>query len=76
MPAFKYALPVPFDGFETVKVVDVSAYIADARDALWCLYDIDGTQITGVVAPTATGAVTLEISPALALGNYKLVGIQ
>lgn len=75
-PVYKYSLPVAFDGFETVKDVDVSIQMTDAQDALWALYDIDGTEIVGACAPISAVTVRLTVDPALPVGDYQLVGLQ
>ncbi len=76
MSVFKYALPVILSGFEETKDIDVSLYIQDATQALWCFYDIDGSEIVGAYAPINATTVRITIQPAPPQGTYKLVGIQ
>lgn len=74
-PVYKYGKNITFDGIETVKVVDVSAEMLDARDGLWTLYDIGGEPIEGAVQPSSMTEVTLTVSPAPIAGTYRLVGL-
>lgn len=71
----KFVGEVIFSGSTTVDV-DTSGSIADARDAVWILYDEgdDFSPVVGAAQPISATTVRLTISPA-PTGNFRLVGI-
>lgn len=75
MAIYKYSKLIDFDGIETTQDIDVSDNMADARNAIWTLYDILGSPVEGVVQPVSITTVRLTATPALAVGSYRLVGI-
>ncbi len=75
MAVYKLSKSVDFDGIETQKTIDVSAEMADARDGVYTLYDLDFAPIEGAVQPIGATTLVLTVSPAPTAGTYHLVGI-
>jgi hypothetical protein len=72
---YKYSLPVTLDGIETSKDVDVSVQMADAKTAIWVLYDPNRTEVVGVIKVVNETTIQINSDPALEAGEYFLVGI-
>jgi hypothetical protein len=70
------------NGYKQIKTnvelqspIDVSAYITDARDAIWQLCD-SNNEVLGVTISKTQTEVTISVDIPLPAGNYKLLGIQ
>lgn len=72
----KEELDTSWDGSTTLKNVTVSA-LTDARSGQWALHDNanDYARIYCDIRATSTTNVRITVSPALPVGNYRLVGI-
>lgn len=74
----KYLADTVWNGTDTIKDVNVSANIQDAREAIWALHDNANnferiyTNISAISATT----VRITVSPALPAGSYRLIGIE
>lgn len=83
LPGFRSLIDVELDGVETgEKEVDVSAYVADARNFFWILKKPLATPTFGEQMPATTirtpDAATVVIDTgdfALEAGTYKLLGV-
>lgn len=74
----KFSSDTVWDGSTTVKNVDVSATISEARTALWQLKDNSNNFeiiYTKIEATSATN-VRITVNPALPAGSYRLNGIN
>ena len=74
----KYSADTSWNGTDITKSVTVSASVTDARECIWQLkdnannYEIMGIKIT---TPNAT-TVQLDVSIPLAVGSYRLIGLE
>jgi len=73
-----YQEDLSFNGTDLVKDVDVSAIVTDARKAVWFLHDNSNNfeKIFCQITATAIDTVRIETNIALALGTYRLIGLE
>lgn len=74
----KYISDTTWNGVETVKNIDVSASIEDARNAQWQILDnANNFEIMGVkIEMTSATNVRITANVPLAAGSYRLIGIE
>jgi len=74
----KFVSDTSWNGADTVKNVDVSANITDARNAVWQLLDNANNFETMYVQieKTTVSNVRITVSVPLAAGSYRLIGIE
>jgi hypothetical protein len=74
----KYVGDTVWNGSDTLKNVDVSANITDARNAVWALHDNsdDYERIYCDIKATSASNVRITVSPALPAGSYRLIGLE
>lgn len=74
----KYVGDTVWNGTDTVKNVDVSASIDDARNAQWQLLDNGNNfEVMGVkIEMTSASNVRITVNVPLAAGSYRLIGIE
>lgn len=74
----KFSSDISFDGIVTVRNVDVSANIQDARQAIIQLLDNanDFERIHCTIKATSASNVRIETTPALPAGSYRLIVIE
>lgn len=76
--AGKFLSDTIWDGVQTTQVFVVSSAITDARTCLWALHDnaSDFEQIFCTIKSISATQVQVTVSPALAAGSYRLIGIE
>ena len=76
--ASKVEIDQAFDGISTTVNIDVSAYLVDARKAVWQLLDSANDYERMWVSVKATSATNVRVTTNVALpaGTYRLVGIE
>lgn len=72
---YKYNQTTFFDGIDTTKDIDVSAYMLDAQLAIWTLYDLSFNEIVGAISVLDSATIRITVVPALDAGNYQIVGL-
>jgi hypothetical protein len=74
----KFIQDVSFNGIETVKDINVSSDITDARTAIWALHDNsdDFEKIYTSIKTTSASNVRITTNVPLAAGSYRLIGIE
>lgn len=74
----KFIQDISFNGFETQKDVDVSATIADARNAIIQLLDNsnDFERIIATIKATTASNVRIQTNIALPAGSYRLIVME
>lgn len=74
----KFVQDVSFNGSETVKDVNVSSDITDARTAIWALHDNsdDFERIYTSIRTTSASNVRITTNVPLPAGSYRLIGIE
>lgn len=74
----KYVGDTVWNGTDTVKNVDVSSSIEDARNAQWQLLDnANNFEVMGVkLEMTSASNVRITVNVPLAAGSYRLIGIE
>lgn len=73
-----YRSDIAFSGAETLKNVDVSASLSDARNAIIQLADNNNNfeRITAKITATSVSNIRIETNVALPAGSYRLIAIE
>jgi hypothetical protein len=67
---------VSFNGSETVKNIDVTSLVTDARECVLELLDPNKERIYTKVEATSATNVRVTTSPALPVGTYRLILVE
>jgi hypothetical protein len=74
----KFLSDTSWNGSDTTKTVTVSASVSDARRCIWQLSDNanDFERIEASIKAISATQVTITVNVPLALGSYRLIGIE